>query len=87
MARRIVRLPKSIYKVGDKVTVEGDAGGDYRGKVVATHGKVTKPRSSYDDTLETKPGVTVQVTWWDGSPVDYDMKIDAWDSEVLEPVT
>jgi hypothetical protein len=82
MERRIVRPPKSSYRVGQRVRVDGDAGGDYKGRIIETHGKLTKT-APYDDTLVSEPGVTVQVDWWDGVPVDYDMKIEAWDSEVL----
>lgn len=38
---------------------------------------VRPPKSTH------RVGQRVQVDWWDGVPVDYDMKIEAWDSEVL----
>lgn len=81
--RRYVRPPRSKYRVGQSVRVDGGAGGDYKGRVIETHGKLEKIRFDYEDT-ETHPGVTVKVSWWDGSPIDYDMEIIAWDSEVLE---
>jgi len=75
---------KSKYKVGDRLAVDGGAGGDYKGRVTSTHEHLKKFRSSYDDTTETHPGVTLLCDWWDGSPVDYEMKIEVWDEEVIK---
>jgi hypothetical protein len=80
MARRIVRPPKSKFRVGQRVRVEADYTGDYFGVVTQTHPRLTKPASSRDDTSLTKPGITVRCDYWEG-PVDYLMEIDAWDDE------
>lgn len=79
--RRLVRPPKSTFKVGQRVSVDGDAAGDYVGTVIQTHGRLTKHVDAFTDDVDTRPGVSVRVDWWDGSPVDYPMEIDAWDSE------
>lgn len=81
MARRLVR--GSIFKVGEKVIVEGDFSGDYLGVVIKTHKALTKPIGGLDldGTLQTHPGVTLRVTRWEGRDLDYNMEIVAWDSE------
>ena len=89
MPRRIlVRKPfNSKFKVGHNVHVDGDAGGDYKGRVIETHRALTKAvRSHSPEELDTQPGVTVEVWWWDGSEIDYPMEIVAWDSETIRLV-
>ena len=67
MARRIVRGSK--FRVGQRVIVDGDYNGDYIGRVVKTHIRLTKAPSIHDETPLTAPGVTVLVDRWEG--VDY----------------
>ena len=77
--RRIIRLPKSKFKIGDRVRVESHYNGPYYGHVIFTHRQLTKTASSKDDTQLTKPGVTVKCTWWDG--IEDNIEIVAWDDE------
>jgi hypothetical protein len=82
--RRIVRGSK--FKIGDQVIVEGDASGDYLGKVTARHLALTKPVSSTPGSEsgvenQTKPGITVRVSRWEGMDLDYKMDIVVWDEE------
>lgn len=84
----VIRAPRRIlvrgskFKVGQKVRVDGDSCGDYFGVVIERHVALTKPVSSYDDRNETKPGVTVRVSRWEGVDVSDDrMEIVAWDDE------
>jgi len=81
MARRLVRPPRSVFQKGDQVVVDGDASGPYVGRVLDTHGRLTKPISSYHPENDTRPGVTIRVTRWEGLDLDYVMDIVAWDSE------
>lgn len=81
MARKIIKTPRPPFKLGNRVHVDGDAGGDYKGKVTKILPALTKSASAYDDTPVTKPGVEVKVDWWDGSAIDYDMVIEAWNDE------
>jgi hypothetical protein len=78
---RIVRPPKAKFKFGDRVWVNCDYTGGYFGVVTEIVPRLTKSRSSQDETLDTRPGVHVKVDWWDGSPIDYDMAIEVWDDE------
>ena len=85
MARRIVRGSK--FRVGQRVIVDGDYNGDYIGRVVKTHIRLTKTPSIHDESTITAPGVTVLVDRWEG--VDYlgqcpgfeSFEIDAHDEE------
>lgn len=67
MARRIVRGSK--FRLGQSVIVDGDYNGDYFGRVVETHFRLTKHTSIHNDVQTTAPGVTVLVTRWE--EVDY----------------
>lgn len=79
-APRRILVRGSKFKIGQKVRVEGHSTGDYLGVVIERHPALTKSASPYDDRLETKPGVTVKVTNWEGVEQD-DMEIVAWDEE------
>ena len=85
--RRIVRS-LSAFRKGQAVRVDGGAAGDYFGTVIKTHNHMTKTVSAYTDETDTRPGVTVRVTFWDGvehnGPDDSafaPFEIIAWDSE------
>jgi hypothetical protein len=70
--RRIVRhrTLDSRFKVGQHVTVQGHASGDYHGTVVATHRHLQLVVDTYTGRQATLPGVTVCVHRWEG--VDHD---------------
>ena len=67
MARRIVRGSK--FRVGQRVIVDGDYNGDYIGRVIKTHTRLTKTPSIHGEGTIIAPGVTVLVDHWEG--VDY----------------
>lgn len=81
------RVPRRIlvrgskFKVGQRVRVDGDATGDYVGRVTQTHVALEKLVSSFEHQTAKKPGVTVLVSEWEGMAIDYKMEIVAWDEE------
>jgi len=76
MVRRIVRGSK--FRVGQRVIVDGDCNGDYYGRVIKTHFRLTKHTSIHNDVQTTAPGVTVLVDRWEG--VDYLGQYPAFES-------
>ena len=92
MTRRIVRGSK--FKVNQRVVVDGDCNGNYHGRVIETHVRLTKTKNTFDNRLVTAPGVTVLVDEWEGVKYDYNsgpgflpFEIIAHDNEVLTSVT
>jgi hypothetical protein len=80
--RRLVR-PARSYRLGQFVHVDGDAGGDYKGRVIKLIPRLTKPVAGHSEEERTEPGMIVAVDWWDGSWLEgrYRFDIQAWNSE------
>ena len=83
MTRRLIRPTRNAFKVGQFVTIDADAAGTFRGVVTEVHVSLARTVSSYDDTIASRPGVTVRVMQEEGfdlHPADW-YEIIAWDSE------
>ncbi len=82
MRKIIATIRPSQFRVGNLVTVDGDAAGGFYGEVIATHSRLEK--LDVCGELVTAPGITLRVLSWDGTPVRHvdDMQIIAHDFEV-----
>jgi len=72
----------SVFKVGQKVTVDGGPSrGDFEGHVIKTHNDLilpAGPSARLVDLLVGRPGVTVLVSCWEGQ--NYSDSDGAWAS-------
>ena len=82
-ARRLVRPPRSRYRIGDPVIVDGDSAGDYHGTVIARIGALCKPDRRTGQPV-TQPGVVVAVHRWDSTP-EAGLQVTAHDQECRTP--
>ena len=84
--RRLVR-PSRAYRTGQFVRVDGDASGDYMGRVIRRIPQLRKPSLRHVVEQETQPGFLMEVWRWEGHDLSPDemYEIEAWDSEVVGP--
>jgi len=80
--RRISRRPQPTFRIGNRVTVDGDYNGDYTGTVIEI-GRYTKAASLHEPNPQTKPGAVVLVDTWEGRYYvgDERFEVVAWDCE------